>query len=50
MPLVRYLATNVVVLREGKVVEKGTCEQICDFPMAEYTIALLAATPGLPLI
>src|ERR1700724_3104850 len=29
MPLVRYLATSIVVMRSGKVVEMGTCDQIC---------------------
>jgi ABC-type glutathione transport system ATPase component len=48
MPLVRYLSTNIVVLRGGKVVEAGTCEQICRFPGEEYTKALLQATPELP--
>jgi ABC-type glutathione transport system ATPase component len=48
MPLVRYLSTNIVVMRAGKVVEAGTCEQICSFPGQAYTKALLAATPELP--
>ena len=48
MPLVRYLSTNIVVLRAGKVVEAGTCEQICLFPAEAYTKALLQATPELP--
>jgi len=48
MPLVRYLSTNIVVMRSGKVVEAGSCEQICRFPVAPYTRALLEATPELP--
>ncbi len=48
MPLVRYLSTNVVVMRAGKVVEAGTCEQICRFPGEPYTRTLLEATPELP--
>jgi ABC-type glutathione transport system ATPase component len=48
MPLVRYLSTNIVVMRAGKVVEAGTCEQICRFPREAYTKALLEATPELP--
>ncbi len=48
MPLVRYLSTNIVVMRAGKVVEAGTCEQICRFPGEAYTKALLEATPELP--
>ena len=48
MPLVRYLSTNIVVMRAGKVVEAGTCEQICRFPRETYTRSLLEATPELP--
>src|SRR3984957_15636391 len=48
MPLVRYLSTNIVVLRAGRVVEAGSCEQICRFPGEEYTKAFLRATPELP--
>jgi ABC-type glutathione transport system ATPase component len=50
MPLVRYLATSIVVMRAGRVVEAGTCEQICRFPVEPYTKALLEATPELPEI
>jgi ABC-type glutathione transport system ATPase component len=48
MPLVRYLSTNIVVMRAGKVVETGTCEQICSSPSQAYTQTLLQATPELP--
>jgi ABC-type glutathione transport system ATPase component len=49
MPLVRYLSTNIVVMRAGRVVEAGTCDQICSFPGEAYTKTLLEATPELPL-
>jgi ABC-type glutathione transport system ATPase component len=48
MPLVRYLSTNIVVMRDGRVVEAGPCDQICRFPAETYTKALLEATPELP--
>jgi len=48
MPLVRYLSTNIVVMRAGRVVEAGTCDQICHAPGEAYTKALLEATPELP--
>ena len=47
MPLVRYLSTNIVVMRAGGVVETGTSEEVCDNPRENYTRALLAATPEL---
>jgi ABC-type glutathione transport system ATPase component len=50
LPLVRYLSTHIVVMRAGKVVEAGTCEQICRFPQEIYTRTLLEATPELPEI
>src|SRR5580704_11748174 len=49
MPLVRYLATNIAVLRRGKLVEYGARDAICDAPQDAYTQALLAATPELRL-
>src|ERR1700689_980118 len=50
MPLVRYLSTNIVVMRAGRVVETGSCEQICGSPREAYTKTLLEATPELPSI
>lgn len=49
MPLVRYLATEIAVLREGRLVEMGPCEAVCGDPRSPYTRALIAATPELPL-
>jgi ABC-type microcin C transport system duplicated ATPase subunit YejF len=48
MPLVRYLSTNIVVMRAGRVVETGSCDQICHSPGEAYTKTLLEATPELP--
>ncbi|HUZ05355.1 MAG TPA: ATP-binding cassette domain-containing protein, partial [Acidobacteriaceae bacterium] len=48
MPLVRYLADQIVVLQRGRVVEQGGWQQICEHPKSPYTQGLLAATPELP--
>jgi ABC-type glutathione transport system ATPase component len=48
MPLVRYLSTNIIVMRSGRIVELGTAEQVCHFPKESYTQMLLGATPELP--
>jgi peptide/nickel transport system ATP-binding protein len=45
MPLVRYLSTNIAVMRKGRLVEFGECETVCHSPSDEYTRSLLAATP-----
>ena len=45
MPVVRYLANRIAVMRRGKLVEVGPTEQIVSAPTQEYTRALLAATP-----
>ncbi|QNI31016.1 ABC transporter ATP-binding protein [Alloacidobacterium dinghuense] len=47
MPLVRYLSTNIAVLRRGRLVEFGTRDAICDAPQQDYTKALIQATPEL---
>ena len=48
MPLARYMADRILVMRQGRVVEQGGWQQICEHPQSEYTQALLAATPELP--
>ena len=45
MPLVRYLSTNIAVLKSGRLVEFGTRDQVCNSPREEYTRNLVAATP-----
>jgi len=47
LPVVRYLATRIAVMKQGELVEFGSTEQITTAPRHEYTRALLAATPEL---
>jgi peptide/nickel transport system ATP-binding protein len=47
LPVVRYLATRIAVMKQGEIVELGATEQIVSAPRHEYTRALLAATPEL---
>jgi peptide/nickel transport system ATP-binding protein len=47
MPVVRYLANRIAVMRSGKLVELGPTEQITISPREVYTRSLLAATPEL---
>jgi microcin C transport system ATP-binding protein len=41
--VVRALANEVIVMRNGKVVERGTATEIFNAPKEDYTKALLAA-------
>ncbi len=43
LKVVRALANEVIVMRNGKVVEQGPSEQIFKAPKSEYTKALMAA-------
>jgi len=43
LKVVRALANEVIVMRQGKVVESGPAEQIFDAPRTDYTRALMAA-------
>jgi len=45
MPVVRYLASRIAVMRHGELLELGTTEQVTQSPQREYTRTLLAATP-----
>jgi microcin C transport system ATP-binding protein len=43
LKVVRALASEVIVLRHGKVVESGSARQIFEAPRTDYTKALIAA-------
>ena len=43
LKVVRALANDVIVMRDGKVVESGPAERIFDAPSEDYTKALMAA-------
>ncbi len=45
MPVVRYLANRIAVMKSGQLVEIGSTDQITVAPREQYTRSLLAATP-----
>jgi peptide/nickel transport system ATP-binding protein len=46
LAVVRQIATNVVVMRSGSVVEAGGVDKVFLAPDADYTKELLGAIPG----
>jgi ABC-type oligopeptide transport system ATPase subunit len=47
MSVVSYLADEVAVMHQGRIVEQGPTEQILLEPQHHYTQSLLAAVPSL---
>ena len=47
LDVVGYLADSVCVMEAGKIVERGTVDEIFDNPKEAYTQRLLSAIPSL---
>lgn len=45
--VVRHLCSEVIVMKDGRIVEAGETETVYDRPREEYTKSLIAATPNL---
>jgi oligopeptide transport system ATP-binding protein len=43
--VVRHISDRIAVMYDGKIVEEGTADQVCEHPSHEYTKKLLAAVP-----
>jgi oligopeptide transport system ATP-binding protein len=43
--VVRHVSDRIAVMYEGKIVEEGTADQVCERPRHPYTKTLLAAVP-----
>jgi peptide/nickel transport system ATP-binding protein len=43
--VVRHVADRIAVMHEGKIVEEGPADQVCERPQDPYTRELLAAVP-----
>jgi ABC-type microcin C transport system duplicated ATPase subunit YejF len=49
LPVVAQLATRIVVMQRGRIVETGSTDQILTAPAHAYTQSLIAAIPPLPI-
>jgi peptide/nickel transport system ATP-binding protein len=47
LALIRTIAQEVVVMSEGRIVERGLVDNVLDHPQASYTKRLLSDTPSL---
>ncbi|HEU5062701.1 MAG TPA: ATP-binding cassette domain-containing protein [Solirubrobacterales bacterium] len=43
--VVRHISDRIAVMNQGKIVEQGDADQVCENPKDEYTKKLLAAVP-----
>ena len=43
--VVRHISDRIAVMHNGKIVEEGTADQVCERPQDAYTKKLLAAVP-----
>ena len=43
--VVRHVSDRIAVMHDGKIVEQGTADQVCEHPSDPYTKTLLAAVP-----
>jgi oligopeptide transport system ATP-binding protein len=43
--IVRHVSDRIAVMHEGKIVEEGPADQVCEQPRDDYTKQLLAAVP-----
>jgi oligopeptide transport system ATP-binding protein len=43
--IVRHISDRIAVMHDGKIVEQGTADQVCENPRDDYTKKLLSAVP-----
>ncbi|MGO1991328.1 MAG: dipeptide ABC transporter ATP-binding protein [Corynebacterium sp.] len=48
--VIHHVSDDIIVMRDGEVVESGTADQVFDGPRHPYTRTLLAAVPAVPAV
>jgi len=43
--VVRHISDRIAVMHDGRIVEQGTADQVCEHPKDDYTKKLLSAVP-----
>jgi peptide/nickel transport system ATP-binding protein len=46
LSVVRYICDRIMVMNQGRIVESGTANEVCDRPQSGYTKKLIAAIPN----
>jgi peptide/nickel transport system ATP-binding protein len=47
LQVVRYMSDRIMVMKDGKIVEEGITEEVCQQPSEAYTQSLLSSIPAL---
>ncbi len=46
LSVVNFISDRIIVLKDGEIVEQGSCDEIIYHPKSDYTKSLLAAVPS----
>lgn len=46
LSVVRFMSDRIMVMKEGKLIESGEADALCEKPQKDYTRELIAAIPG----
>jgi peptide/nickel transport system ATP-binding protein len=50
LSVIRYMSDRVLIMQNGKIVEKGDADEVFSNPKHEYTQSLIQAIPGIKLL
>ena len=44
--VIRQISDRVLVMKDGRIVESGSTDDVCSHPQSDYTRQLMDAVPG----